>query len=746
MSRRRDSRGPERPQYTTIIPTREDLLRALEHADAPLRVADIAKVLHVSGEEALDGLARRLNAMVRDGQLVETRAHCFGLAKRMDFIAGRVIGHPDGFAFVRPDEGSKDIYIAPRDARKVLHGDRVYVRIGGMDHRDRPFGTVVEVLSRANTEVVGRYFREGTFGFVVPDNRSINQDLLIPAGDEGGAQHGQIVVAAIVQQPDARYQPLAKIVEVLGDHMGPGMEIDVAIRAHALPTTWPPELEEELARVPREVGPAEREGRVDMRDLPFVTIDGADSRDFDDAVYCRRLDDGYQLYVAIADVAHYVQEGSLLDQAARERGTSVYFPDRVIPMLPEVLSNGICSLNPHVERLVLVCELRFSAGGEVLKYRFSNAVIRSHARLIYEDVAAWLDQPREGQPALQQHVLDIYELYLKLRERREERGALDIESLEPKFIFNAARKIERIETRERNDAHKLIEECMIAANVAAAAYLEKNRLPALYRVHDKPDPEKLIALRQFLSELGIHLPGGETPEAKHFAHVLGLARGRPDRQLVETVLLRSLKLASYRGENAGHFGLALDAYVHFTSPIRRYPDLFVHRAIKHRLASRKRVPADGDALTALGEHTSMTERRADEATRDAVAWLKCEYMLDKVGERFAGIVSGVTSFGLFVQLDESFVEGLVHVTALPDDYYQFDAVGHRLFGKRSNREFRVGQRVSITVMRVNLDDRQIDFALNDDQPRAGARGKPVQSGRQGKSGARPEKEGKRRAR
>jgi ribonuclease R len=722
MSRRRAGRGKEAPQYTVTIPSREDILRALERADAPLRAGELATTLHVAGDDALDGLARRLQAMVRDGQLVETRARSFGLARRMDFIAGRVIGHPDGFAFVRPDAGGKDIYVAPRDARRVLHGDRVYVRIGGVDQRERPFGTIVEVLSRANSEVVGRYFREGNIGFVVPDNRCINQDLLIQSGDEGGARHGQIVVAAIVQQPDSRYQPLAKVVEVLGDHMGPGMEIDVAIRTHGLPTAWPPGLEDELGQVPSAVRAADREGRVDLRELPFVTIDGADARDFDDAIYCRRLRDGYQLYVAIADVAHYVTEGSLLDVAARERGTSVYFPDRVIPMLPEVLSNGICSLNPEVERLALVCELRYSAAGEVQKHRFYNAVIRSHARLIYEDVAGWLGAPGDDTSPVRRQVQDAYALYRCLREQRELRGALDIDTLEPKFVFNAARKIERIEVRERNDAHRLIEEFMIAANVAAASYLEKNRLPALYRVHETPDPEKILALRQFLAELGIQLPGGERPEAKHFAHVLGIARGRPDRRLLETVLMRSLKLATYRGENAGHFGLALEAYVHFTSPIRRYPDLFVHRAIKQRLASRRRVRVDGEALGTLGEHTSMTERRADEATRDAVAWLKCEYMLDKVGECFAGIVSAVTSFGLFVQLDESFVEGLVHVTALPDDYYQFDAIGHRLFGKRSKREFRVGQRVEVTVMRVSLDDRQIDFALNQDVPSRGRRG------------------------
>ena len=710
------------PEFSAVIPSREALLQALEQAAAPLDEANIAARLDIAGDDAREGLARRLRAMVRDGQLVQNRVGKFGIARRMELLAGRVIGHPDGFAFVRPDEGDKDVYLDARQARRVLHGDRVLVRIAGMDHRQRPFGAVTEVLERANSEVVGRFFKDGGVGYVVPNNRSINQDLLIPAGAEANARHGQIVVAGITQQPDMHCQPIACIHSVLGDHMAPGMEVEIAIRAHGLPCAWSEALEAEAASISGVVTEADRDGRVDLRDLPFVTIDGADARDFDDAVYCRKTPQGYRLLVAIADVAHYVREGSALDEGAFERGTSVYFPDRVIPMLPEALSNGICSLKPDVERLALVCELSLAEDGTPRKSRFYNALIVSHARLIYEEVAAWFDQPRTPGKSIRNQVLDLHALYLKLRQRRELRGALDIDQQEPRFIYNAARKIERIESRERNDAHRLIEECMILANVAAAEYLDKHRLPALYRVHARPDGDRLEALRTFLSELGLSLPGGEAPTARDFAAVLAWARGRPDQHLIETVLLRSMKLAAYRGENAGHFGLALEAYTHFTSPIRRYPDLIVHRAIKRRLARLKPAKLDTVQHAQLAEHTSMTERRADDATREAVAWLKCEFMQEKVGRRFEGMVSSVTSFGLFVQLDDIFVEGLVHVTALPDDYYHFDAIGHRLHGRRSGREFRIGQRVRVAVVRVNLDERQIDFELVEGP--AARRGKP----------------------
>lgn len=700
------------------IPTRAALLRQLEDAGAPCSLKSVARALKVLGRPAFLALEKRLLAMVRDGQLVQTRDRRFGIASEMELLPGRVLGHADGFAFVRPDDGAADIYLAPREARRVLHGDRVLVRIAGTDDRERPFGSVVEVLSRANHAVIGRYFEDGGVGVVSPDNRHLNQDILISPGGSAGARHGQIVVVTIDQQPDGRLQPVGHVSEVLGDHMGPGMEIDIAIRSHELPTAWPEGLARELRQVPAEVRPVDIEGRQDLRDLPFVTIDGSDARDFDDAVYCKRTRGGYVLYVAIADVAHYVRPDTLLDGAARERGTSVYFPARVIPMLPEQLSNGICSLNPEVDRLTMVCEMRFDAEGRRTRARFYDAVIHSRARLIYDDVAAWLETaetawPRDG---VQRHVLVARDLYRCLRAQREARGALDIDTIEPLFVFDANRKIARVETRQRNDAHRLIEEFMIAANVAAAEHLIRHKRPALFRVHALPDFERIEALRQFLSGIGLTLGGGPRPEARDFAEVLKRAKTRPDRHLVETVLLRSLKLAVYSPDNLGHFGLGLEAYAHFTSPIRRYPDLLIHRALKAQI---RREPVPAIDLAVLGEHCSMTERRADDATRDAVSWLKCEYMLDKVGETFAGLVSSVTAFGLFVQLEQSFVEGLVHVTALPDDYYHFDPLRHRMVGRRAHREFVLGQRLEVVVARVDLDERKIDFTLAETSPSTG---------------------------
>ena len=700
------------PDYEFPIPSRETLTRFLEAAQSPANIREIAKAFDVVEKPALIGLRRRLQAMARDGQVLHTRGNRFGIAKRMELIAGHVLGHPDGFAFVRPEEREGDIFLSHSEARNVLHGDRVLVRIGGLDNRDRPFGNVVEVLQRANTEVVGRYYRERGVGFVTPDNRRINQDILIPKVGKK-AKTGQFVVARITQQPDGRRQPIGEIVEVLGDHMAPGMEIDVAIRTYDLPVEWPQSVTDEVAKVPLEVNANMLKQRTDLRETGFVTIDGADARDFDDAVFCKRSPSGFTLYVAIADVAHYVNEDSALDLEARARGTSVYFPNNVIPMLPEALSNGICSLNPDVDRLVVVCEMRFDSHGKMVKYRFYNAVIRSHARLTYDEAAALLStagSPKKGSTAF--NVASLYALYQQLKARREERGALDFESQEPYFIFDEQRKIERIEVRQRNDAHRMIEESMISANVAAATELIKHQYAALFRNHDRPDPERLASLREFLNGLGLQLGGGDDPSALDFAHTLANAIGRPDRHLIEAILLRGQKLAQYSAENSGHFGLALEAYVHFTSPIRRYPDLLVHRAIKARIARRKQAPEYATAVVALGQHCSMTERRADEATRDVIAWLKCEYMEDKVGETFSGVVSGVTSFGVFIQLNDIFVEGLLHVTSLPQDYYEFDPVRHCLRGRASGNQFSIGQLLEVVVARVTLDDRKIDFSLS----------------------------------
>jgi ribonuclease R len=609
--------------------------------------------------------------------------------------------------------------------RALMHRDRVVAHVSGIDRRGRREGAVVEVLERNTHQVVGRFHREGAVAMVIPDNKRITHDIVVPPEYEAGAQHQQIVLVELIEQPSRRRQPVGRIVETLGDHMAPGMEIDIAIRSYELPHHWPEAVEDEIGGLRAEVPEEAKQGREDIRHLPLVTIDGEDARDFDDAVYCEPLDDkaGWRLYVAIADVSHYVAVATGLDGEAVQRGNSVYFPGRVVPMLPEVLSNGLCSINPHVDRLCMVCEMRISADGEVKKHRFFEGLMRSHARLTYNQVAAMLPtEEREGDPELRQqfaalvpHLENLHQLYSAFNRRRSQRGAIEFETTETSIVFGEGKKIERIVPLVRNDAHKMIEECMIAANVEAARFLEKNHMPTLFRIHETPKEDKLTDLRAFLAELGLDLPGGDKPEARDYGRLLDQVRERPDAHLIQTVMLRSMNQAVYSPDNVGHFGLALEAYAHFTSPIRRYPDLLVHRAIRHVLQGGKAddfvyAPAD---MQSLGEHCSMTERRADEATRDATDWLKCEYIQDKVGESFDGIITAVTSFGLFVELDNIYVEGLVHVTSLRSEYYHFDPSRHCLKGEHSGRSYRLADKVRVKVVRVDLDERKIDFELDE---------------------------------
>lgn len=720
---RRQSRNPgdQHPRISDL-PARSAIREALARIGEPCSFKVLCKELKVRRKPAQSALQRRLQAMIRDGQLISTRSDQYGLADAMDLLAGHVLAHRDGYAFVRPEKGGDDIYLAPREARRTLHGDKVLVRIAGADRRGRPFGNLVEVLERAHATVVGRYFRNRGVGYVVPDDHRLNQDVLIPNDAAGAAADGQIVVAAIDQQPDRRNQPIGRIVEVLGEHLAPGMEIEVAIRSHNLPVEWPEAVTADCGRLLETISRREITARRDLRDLPLVTIDGADARDFDDAVFARKTAKGFTLFVAIADVSHYVVPESALDLEARHRGTSVYFPDRVIPMLPEVLSNGICSLVPDADRLALVCEMTVSAAGEVRRARFDTAVIRSHARLIYDDVQRWHDGDDAALAGVDAAVLtnlgNLYALYGAFRAAREARGALDIDTVEPRFIYGADGKIDRVESTSRVDAQRVIEECMIAANVAAARYLERRKQPAVYRIHETPDADRIEELGNFLHELGIPFGAGGA-DAKPFARALQAARSRPDQRLIETIILRSLKLAVYSETNHGHFGLALPAYTHFTSPIRRYPDLLVHRAIK-AAAAGEATPATAP-MSDLAARCSMCERRADEATREAVSWLKCEFMLDKVGDVFSGIIAGVAEFGAFVELDDIFVEGLVHVTELPGDYYQFDAARHILRGRAHKAEYRIGDPIRVRVARVDLDERKIDFTLVQDAAPRGAK-------------------------
>ncbi len=731
----------ESKKYQNPIPSREYIMDLLEQHGAPMWRNELAERLDLKSEEGIEALRRRMNAMERDGQLVRNRRGAFCLVNKSDLIAGRIIAHPDGFGFLKSDKGGSDLFLTPRQMRAVLHGDRAVVRVVGVDQRGRMEGALVEVLERANHKIVGRLHIESGLGFVQPDNKRLHQEIAVPESEWNGASHGQIVVAEIMEQPTKRTRPVGRIIEVMGEHMAPGMEIELAIRSHELPVDWPEEVEQEVGGLGVEVDESAKQGREDLRELALVTIDGADARDFDDAVFCEERPNGWRLLVCIADVSSYVEPDSALDSEAENRGNSVYFPDRVIPMLPEALSNGLCSLNPHVDRLCMSCELFIDRSGEVTSTRFFQGVMRSQARLTYDQVAAMLiDSDVELCQKYADLLPDLHQLYALfqvLQRSRSKRGAIDFDTTETRILFDSEQKVERIVPVHRNDAHRLIEECMLIANVATARYLLGNKIPALYRNHEGPPEDKLANLREFLAELGLVLSGGAKPEANDYADLLNSVKERPDCHLIQTVLLRSLSQALYSSENLGHFGLSFSAYTHFTSPIRRYPDLIVHRALKHLINGGRpeEFEYSQPRLEGLGEHCSSSERRADEATRDAVDWLKCEYMLDKVGEEFDGIITSVTSFGIFVELDEIYVDGLVHITALDNDYYHFDPVGHRLAGERSGQVYRLGDQVKIKVAAVNLDDRKIDFILAGSETGSGRTKKSRSRGKSSKQNA-----------
>ncbi len=734
--------------YPYSIPSREEILGILRTAAEPQTLAAIAKALSVKDAE-LDGLNRRLAAMERDGQIKPDRKGRIQLANSTSFIEGRVSAHRDGYGFLIPDEG-EDIFLSDKEMQKVMHGDRVQVRVTGIDRRGRPEGAIVEVLSRANTHVIGRMVNENGVWLVVPEDKRISHDILL-AGSPGKAKAGQVVSVELTEQPSRYAQPSGKIVEVLGAIDDPGMEIEIAVRKYGVPHEFSDDALKLAAKLPSEVKPADLADRVDLRDVPLVTIDGEDARDFDDAVYCEPVkigrSKGYRLIVAIADVSHYVKPNDALDVDALERSTSVYFPRRVIPMLPEKLSNGLCSLNPDVDRLTLVCDAVINAKGEIHAYQFYPAVIHSAARLTYTEVAAILGNTRgpeaQRRIGLLPHLQDLYDLFQVLLAARKERGAMDFETTETYIVCNAAGKIEQILPRTRNDAHRLIEECMLTANVCAADLLERHKHPGLYRIHAGPTEEKLNQLRTFLKQLGLSLGGGTTPSASDYAALMEKIKGRPDAVLLQTMLLRSMQQAVYSPDNIGHFGLSYDAYAHFTSPIRRYPDLLTHRAIKavlagkvyhpkgivteslntalspaarkmqakDRAAGKKRAEGDLAIWEALGIHCSANERRADEASRDVEAWLKCYFVRDKLGEEFTGTIAGVASFGIFVQLDALYIEGMVHVTDLGADYFQYDEARHELRGERTGIRYQLTDRVTVQVSRVDLDARRIDLRL-----------------------------------
>jgi len=621
---------------------------------------------------------------------------------------GRIEGHPDGHGFLIPDDPAAPwIALSAAEMRQVLRGDRARVRLIGSDPRGRAVGEILEVLERANRRIVGRLHEvRGARGergalFLVPEDRRMPLDILIPPEHAGRGKPGEVATVELIAQPSKHAQPIGRVAEVLGNYADPGMEIEIALRKFDLPHEFSRKALALTRGMPDAVRAEDAKGRKDLRNLPFVTIDGETARDFDDAVHAVREGRGFRLRVAIADVSHYVRHGDALDVDAKERGTSVYFPRRVIPMLPEKLSNGLCSLNPDVDRLAMVCDMALTANGKMARYEFYAAIFRSHARLTYTAVWEMISKGKANQ-----ELQTLYEVYKALSQERNRRGAIDFESVETKMEFDARGKILRIVPEPRNEAHRLIEECMLAANVCAGDFLAGRGHPVLYRVHDVPAPEKVSALRDFLAELGLVLPGGEKPKPRDYAQLLAKIRPRPDHALLQTILLRSMKQAVYTPDNVGHFGLAFDAYVHFTSPIRRYPDLLVHRAIKALLSNQKYSGIDWEEI---GRHCSETERRADDASRDVESWLKCFYMQDHVGGVYESTVTGVTAFGLFVMLDDYYVDGLVHISELGRDYYRFEPTRHMLLGERTGKRYRLADRIKVKLVRVDLESRKIDL-------------------------------------
>jgi ribonuclease R len=708
----------EQAKYENPIPSRELILELLTDVGVPMSADQIGEKLEIAETEQ-DGFIRRLNAMERDGQVMRNRKGDICLIGKLDLITGKVQGHPDGFGFLIPNDGSDDLFLGPKEMHKVLNGDRAVVREIGLDRKGRREASIVEVLERGNTKVVGRLFVEHGVYFVIAENKRISQDILVEPGYDKGAKAGQVVMVDLVVQPSKNSEPVARVREVLGNYADPGMEIEIALRKHDLPHEWPAEVEALEKKIPKKVTAKDLADREDLRDLPFVTIDGETAKDFDDAVFCEKQGKGFRLLVAIADVSHYVKTGDAFDKEARIRGNSVYFPRRVIPMLPEALSNEMCSLKPAVDRLALVCEMSIAATGEIKRYKFFEAVFHSAARLTYTNVAKALYslEPDHGiDEKLIPHLRALDAVFQALLAARNKRGAIDFDSAETVMIFDEGGKIEKIVPTVRNDAHRLIEECMLAANVCTANFLAEHEHATLYRIHERPSEEKLTALRAMLKDFGLQLPGGKEPTPADYSEVLTKIKPRPDAPLLQTVMLRSMKQAVYSPDNLGHFGLAYDAYTHFTSPIRRYPDLLTHRAIKAVLRGETYDPkAPWDQL---GAQCSATERRADEATRDVTAWLKCYYMKDRLGEEFAGTITGVTGFGIFVTLDEVYVEGLVHISELGQDYFHFDQDKHMIMGERTRKKYQLADRVNIKVVRVDIETSKIDFALASERLKA----------------------------
>ncbi|MBR7888368.1 ribonuclease R [Marinomonas sp. A79] len=730
----------EASKYDNPVPSREFILEFLATQNKSMGHFDLCDAFSLTGEDEIEALRRRLIAMCRDNQMTSNQNDEYTPILESDLIEGYVQGNKEGHGFLLR-QNDDDIFLSARQMQNVMDGDKVKARLSGRSVKGRLDGVVVEVIERKHSQLVGRYYEESRVAFVTPENPRIAQDILITTESGLTPAHGQYVLAEIVSYAERGKPAQGLVKKVLGDFMAPGVEIEVAMHRYEIPNAWPAAVEKQIKQFNTEVADEDKAHRVDLRDTPFVTIDGEDARDFDDAVYCEKTPGGWKLFVAIADVSHYVKKDTALDEEAIVRGNSVYFPGRVIPMLPEVLSNGLCSLNPDVDRLAMVAEVSLTTKGKMRGFKFYEGLIRSHARLTYTKVAKMIAaepeeqglELRERYASIVSHIDDLSGLYKVLKGARDERGAMEFDTIETRMVFDENSKIEHIIPVERNDAHKLIEECMLCANVAAAELLIKADLPALFRVHEGPKDDRLLTLRTYLGLLGLELTGGTKPTPADYAALSETIKDRADARSIQTMMLRSMSQAVYQADNLGHFGLNYEAYTHFTSPIRRYPDLLVHRAIRylirgegrptvrqaHRVAGspelkqRKIYGYDHADMDGLGDSCSLTERRADEATRDVEAWLKCQYVEQHLGDAFDGVVTAVTSFGLFVELQGLFVDGLVHISGLGQDYFVHDMEHQAIIGERTGKVFRLGDKLKVRVASVNLEQRKIDLSLDE---------------------------------
>ncbi|KEY90908.1 ribonuclease R [Candidatus Photodesmus blepharus] len=718
----------ESKNYENPIPSREFILKFLAELGVPMSRNGLFEALRLSGKGRYEGLKRRLRAMERDGQIVFVGHHSYALPEKLEMVKGFVIGHKDGYGWVRPKSsmGKKDadVLLPYHQMRTVIHGDYVLIRIVGKDKRCRSEGRLVQILEQRKAPIVGRFFCKYNSAWVLADDSRINQDVLIPNEHRGNAQIGSVVAVEIIKRDNNSQQMKGRVIDVLGKNTDPGIETKVAIHTYQIPNVWLNDVDKQLVDIDEKLSQKAKEDRVDLRDLPLVTIDDEDACDFDDALFCEvQNDGGWRLWVAVADVSYYIRPNTALDREAMNRGNSVYFPSQVVPMLPEIFSNNLCSLNPKVDRLCMVCEMTISNQGKLLGYKHYEAVMNSHARLTYNKVDAILKGDEElcniYRPIVP-NLKALYEMYRVLKELRRKRGAIEFETVETKFIFNADLKIEHIEPVFRNDAHKIVEECMILANIASASLVEEAKEPALFRIHESPDELRLEEFRSFLGELGLNLEGGKEPSSSDYANLMKKISERQDKELIQNMLLRSMKQAVYSPDNCGHFGLALKRYAHFTSPIRRYPDLLLHRVIKYILSQRESRNQEQftscfryslNDINFYGEQCSMTERRANEATRNASDWLKCEYMQDYIGKELEGLISNVTSFGFFVRLTAFHIDGLVHISSLRKEYYRFDLTNQRIVGENSGTIYRLGDVVAVKVLSVSLENRKIDFEL-----------------------------------